>query len=215
MKLLNFHSKKIEKINCLLQSQDARQYNEALNFIVNMKGKVLNKVKSNLNNDTAISRYGDDAFIRACHSLFKRAQSKGFELKTPYAFEKYLFTACRGELLKILEKERFMTYLDNNQLPELSTMLDDYRKGEIAATILEEVGDSLERIISAKERRILISKFYWQMSYKEIAKELETTPNSVKTTSCRALQKLKRGFDDNAPLKSYVYGLFGKEMDAA
>ncbi len=215
MKLINFHHQKIKRINHLLQSKDAKNYNEALNFIMKMKVKVLNKVKHNLSNNAAISRYGDDAFVRACYSLFRRAQTKGFELETPHAYEKYLFTACRGELLKILEKERFMTYMDKCQLPELSAMLDDYRQGEIEAAILEEVSDSLDKIISEKERKILINKFYWQMSYKEIAEEIQTTPNSAKTTACRALQKLKKGFDDNPPLKSYVYGLLGKQLDAA
>lgn len=102
----------------------------------------------------------------------------------------YLFRAIKNKCASQFAKQK----LDDVQIEkivEILPELDDKNYTEIKSILLEEIEITANKILPEKCLQIFKLRFYNQLSYKEIAIQLEISENTVENQISKALKLLR------------------------
>ncbi len=196
---------KEEQIVQQLSSENAALQNAALNTITQkMKYPVISKT------NIPVSVDSNEVWNLALIALWKHIclSKKKFDCSNQNAIERFLYTVCKRMVIRNINKNKKYV-LDNNVFLPLADSTD-LEKTLIEMEIVEEVKSLFSRHISETAQEILIYKYYLGMSYQDISERMNKSCDSLKTTKCRAMNKLKKAVRQNPALKTYLWLLLGK-----
>ncbi|NJL93223.1 MAG: sigma-70 family RNA polymerase sigma factor [Anaerolineae bacterium] len=131
-----------------------------------------------------------EAFIKAYTNLHRYDPERSFKT--------WLLSITSNHCIDILRKRR-LTWLslDNEQLPPHPALTSD-QPGPEAAAITQErsmyIQDMLNGL-SQEYRLVVILRYWYDLSYAEIAEMLETTESAIKSRLFRARQALAQQID--------------------
>jgi RNA polymerase sigma factor (sigma-70 family) len=109
----------------------------------------------------------------------------------------WLFTVCRNAALNVCRKERRMMYLDEEVLEwrksEQPMPFDQLEQSEATGFLL-----SIVATLPARQQEVIQLKFQNDLSYREIAEVMQTTPNNVGVLLHTALRTLRERYAEVA-----------------
>ncbi|TKG95336.1 RNA polymerase sigma-70 factor [Puteibacter caeruleilacunae] len=126
-------------------------------------------------------------------SMWMRRDS--LQLKS--SLKNYLFSAVKKSALKYLEREKGNTTSLNEAIKVEDADEANYSKEELAVKVAEAIEN-----LPTQCRRVFKLAYYDELSYNEIAEELEISVNTVKTQIKQAYRSLRE------QLSRYVFNLF-------
>jgi RNA polymerase sigma-70 factor (ECF subfamily) len=144
-----------------------------------------------------------EAFIRAYTNLFRYDVNRSFKT--------WILSITSNHCIDRLRKRR-LTYLSIDEpLPPHPALTSDMQAPEAAALERErsqKIQDMLNEL-NEEYRLVVVLRYWYDMSYQEIADMLETTESAIKSRLFRARQALAKqiNLDDEPELLSSTEGL--------
>lgn len=88
----------------------------------------------------------------------------------------------------------------------LSAIIDDRSPEKLLqeVEVQEQVKAVFSSYINDTAQVVMINKYYYGMSYSDMAQEMNTSANALKVTKSRAINKLKEESENNPVLKQYI-----------
>ncbi len=124
------------------------------------------------------------------------------DLKQPESFEFYLFKAFKRLIVNKLKRRSEFSNFENDEFVafELKFNLEDeYIQNESEKLKLQTLQKALNRL-EPQERELLFYKFNSKLTYKEIGKLLNETPDSVKKHVYRIISTIRKEFNSKFSL---------------
>lgn len=177
----------------LLKSDKPDDNDKALRYIIVHKQ---NNVVSKLRVPTHINE--DEMFNYALFELWKYVRKYDFDTSKEGAIERFLYVVCR----RYINRNSGEGDIDIDGLPEPPDNPPSPFHDE-----LYEIMRKLFNRLGKGCKEILILRFFYGMTYKEIAKKLNTTEGSARARYSQCLKKLKELLDGDDNLAQYIRNL--------
>lgn len=115
----------------------------------------------------------------------------------PETFREYLFTATRNTALNYLKQQQNMKKLADNWAEQLRyELIEETPLDMVIADELQSKFDSLMERLPEQCRKAFLMSRIDDMTYEEIAAQMDVSVNTVKYHIKTALQKLRTGMDN-------------------
>jgi len=190
-----------KQVMTFLQSDKQIEQNKGLEIIVANKSLLLKKHRfpAHFNEDDK-----DDIFYKALFVFFDKTSQSVFTHDSDTAIEKYLYRIISN---LILSKKRGRKESPTEDISLASNAIQDSDNRIFEQDTLEKVSQLLREKLGDICQQILIEKYYWGKSYKEIAEEIGFQVNSAKNRGSSCLKELKKAIHQNPQLEKYIKAL--------
>jgi len=192
---------KTKQIIELLNAHDTMEHNDALRYIDStIKVSVLTKVKAPIFMDK--EEIWNQALIAFWQNIAVRRLI--FDYSKKDAIQRFLYTVCKRQVFQGIRQH---TRHKAEPLNEARTMIADDANTEsimIQMELLKIIQPLLRKYINETEWQVLIHRFFDMMSYDEMSKVMNKTPDCLKTTKHRAVNKIKKALREDAVLETYL-----------
>jgi len=201
---------KKQQIIQLLNTHDTMKHNDALRYINStMKVGVLTKIQA----PTFIDK--EEIWNQALTAFWKNIAVRRliFDYSKEDAIERFLYTVCRRQIFQGI---RQYTRHKAESLNEAITLIADDTNTEsmmIQMELLKNIQHLLRQYINETEWRVLTHRFFDMMSYDEMSGVMHKTPDCLKTTKHRAMNKIKKVLREDAALQTYLRFLLSENND--
>ncbi len=197
-----------EQIIQSLNKNDTTERNRVLRHINNtMKAGVL----KNLSTPAFVDK--NEIWNLALLALWKSVcvKGKGFRIIKKDAIQRFLYIVCKRQVLKNI------SYHKRNRTESLEDIAwttivsdDNIDKLLMQMEALEHIQALMRKHVNETEWQVLIHKYFDMMSYEEMSEVMDKSPNSLKTTKHRTMNKVKLALHKDAELQAYIRFLLGK-----
>lgn len=190
-----------KQVMAFLKSNQRSQQNKGLEIISQKKASLLKKHRFPLhfNQDDK-----DDVFYKALFVFFDKTSQGVFVHDSETSIEKYLYRIIHN---LILSKKRGRKETPTEDVSLVSKEVQNSDKEIFEKDALENISQILREKLGEVCRQILIEKYYWGKSYKEIAEDVGFQVNSAKNRGSKCLNELKKAIHENPQLEKYIKGL--------
>lgn len=194
-----------KQVMTFLQSNKETEQNKGLEIIAANKSLLLKKHRfpPHFNEEDK-----DDIFYKALFVFFDKTRQAVFTHDSDTAIEKYLYRIISN---LILSKQRGRKESPTEDVSLVSNATQNADNRMFEQDTLENVSQILREKLGDICRQILIEKYYWGKSYKEIAGEIGFQVNSAKNRGSSCLKELKKAIHENPQLEKYIKALLRKE----
>lgn len=158
--------------------------------------------KYNYSNKDKLWQDAKDAFQNGVMAFYLKVKQKRFQIKNSLKTTVYSFGLL--QLLAVFKKEkhshvpgdylqRFALFLEDEQLEAERQELFDREETNLLKALQE---------LSKLQRNVVMMRFFEQLSSKQIAERLDTTPGRVDNESAKAYRKLRSLLQAKQPFKT-------------
>jgi len=192
---------KTKRIINLLENYDAMKHNDALRYINStMKTGVLTKIQAPIFIDK------EEIWNKALTAFWKNIAIRRlmFDYSKEDAIQRFLYTVCRKQIFQGI---RQYTRQNTELLDEARVTISDDNNMEclmIQMELLSNIQQLLRKYINETEWRVLVHRFWDMMSYDEMSAVMYKTPDCLKTTKYRAINKIKKALHQDIALQAYL-----------
>lgn len=180
-----------QETNTLNQEQvwldQARQGDKAAfgNLVEAYQGPVFNLAYRMLNNAREAEEAAQEAFIRA----FTRLDS----YNPNHKFSTWLLSITSNYCIDILRKRRAILLSIDEPLPPHPSLMSENSKGPESQTVMNEQQVLVQQLLQELPddyRQTVVLRYWYDMSYDEIAEMMETSVSAIKSRLFRARRQL-------------------------
>ena len=144
-------------------------------------GKVLGYLKKQLGDTETAEDIASEVFIKVYEKLDSFDESRA-------SLSTWIFTITRNKLTDHFRTRRVMS-----EIPETYADENDIEENYCNSEMLETLADALERL-EARERDIIVMRYYSKLTMKEIAERMDISYAYVKVLHNKALSQLRKFF---------------------
>jgi len=201
---------KTQQIIQLLNTHDTIEHNDALRHINStMKTGVLTKIQTPAFMDK------EEVWNQALTAFWQNVSVRRltFDYSKEDAIQRFLYTVCRRQIFQGIKQ---YTRQKAEPLNEARTMIADGADIEstmIQMELLRNIQTLLRKYINETEWQILIHRFFDMISYDEMSAAMNKTPDCLKTTKHRAMNKIKKALREDVALQAYLRFLLSENND--
>lgn len=187
-----------KRIYELLSSGDFNKENEGLKMLNEQKRYLLQKHRfpSHYNDEDR-----DDVCYKALMILLENVRGKKFIIQSEASIEKYLYRTI--EFL-ILGKKKQRKEIPTEDIAQINKQAIELNGSVFSKEILDRVSQIFREKLGDICQQILIGKYYWGKSYKEIGEDIGFQTNSTKNRGSSCLKDLKKAIHENPKLENYI-----------
>jgi len=187
-----------KRIYELLSSGHFSKENEGLKMLNKQKRYLLQKHRfpSHYNDEDR-----DDVCYKALMILLENVRREKFIIQGEASIEKYLYRTIE---LIILGKKKQRKEIPTEDIRQINIEAVELNRPVFSKEALEKVSQVFREKLGDICRQILIEKYYWGKSYKEIAADIGFQVNSTKNRGSSCLKELKKAMHDNPKLERYI-----------
>lgn len=192
---------KTQQIIQLLNTHDTMEQNNALRYINStMKANVLRKVQT----PTFIDK--EEVWNQALTAFWQNISVRRlmFDYSKEDAIQRFLYTVCRRQVFQGIKQHTRHKAEPLNKAQSTVATDTDTESMMIQMELLKSIQTLLRKYINETEWQILTHRFFDMMSYDEISKVMYRTPDCLKTTKHRAINKIKKALREDAALQTYL-----------
>lgn len=192
---------KTQQIIQSLNTHDTIEHNDALRYIDNtMKASVLRKVQT----PTFMDK--EEVWNQALTAFWQNIAVRRliFDYSKEDAIQRFLYTVCRRQIFQGIKQ---YTRHRAEPLSKARTLIADDADTEslmIHTELLSNIQQLLRKYINETEWRVLVHRFWDMMSYDEISKVMYKTPDCLKSTKHRTINKIKKALHEDVTLQAYL-----------
>ena len=138
-----------------------------------------------------------EAYIRAFRNLHS--------YDTRRSFKTWLFSITSNHCIDRLRKRRLSYVSIDEPLPPHPALVSDENTDPEKSLLDQEQSEYIQNLLSGLSpdyRAAVILRYWFEMSYVEIAEALDTTESAIKSRLFRARQALAESVDQREPLNS-------------
>ena len=127
---------------------------------------------------------------------YKKLASQDFDKIKNY-INKWLYTVCRNQSLKLIDKRKRNVKLEEHDQNEM--LSNDLSALELISSNEKQIKISslMKKHLSEKEKKIIKMKFYQNLSYEEMGKKLKTSAGCIGFHLSTALKKIRTKFQES------------------
>jgi RNA polymerase sigma-70 factor, ECF subfamily len=167
--------------------EQARQGDKAAfgKLIEAYQSPVYNLAYRMLNNSGEAEEAAQEAFIRA----YTRLESYNPEHK----FSTWMLSITSNYCIDIIRKRRALLLSLDEPLPPHPALMSDNSKGPEAQMMINEQQDMVQSLLSELPedyRQAVVLRYWYDLSYEEIAEMMDTTVSAIKSRLFRARRQL-------------------------
>lgn len=150
----------------------------------------------------------------AAQEAFLKAYSHLSRYDTTRSFKTWLLSITSNHCIDRLRKRRLIYLSLDEPLPPHPALTSDEMGPEMAA-IARERSQKIQKMLdelSPEYRVVVVLRYWYDLSYSEIAEMLNTSESAIKSRLFRARQSLAKSLEDTAPeLIETLEGQFEEE----
>jgi RNA polymerase sigma-70 factor, ECF subfamily len=174
--------------------EQARQGDKAAfgKLIEAYQSPVYNLAYRMLNNSGEAEEAAQEAFIRA----YTRLDSYNPEHK----FSTWMLSITSNYCIDIIRKRRALLLSLDEPLPPHPALMSDNSKGPEAQMMINEQQDMVQTLLNELPedyRQAVVLRYWYDLSYEEIAEMMDTTVSAIKSRLFRARRQLAEVSQDN------------------
>jgi RNA polymerase sigma-70 factor (ECF subfamily) len=174
--------------------EQARQGDKAAfgKLVEAYQSPVYNLAYRMLNNSGEAEEAAQEAFIRA----YTRLDSYNPEHK----FSTWMLSITSNYCIDIIRKRRALLLSLDEPLPPHPALMSDNSKGPEAQMMINEQQDMVQTLLNELPedyRQAVVLRYWYDLSYEEIAEVMDTTVSAIKSRLFRARRQLAEVSQDN------------------